>query len=531
MAVLDLVIRARSLNHDSVAQSIVGEFDKRGGTIGRSDSNTMTLPDPERHVSRLQAEVSFGAGTYSLRNVGSANPIIVNGRPLDPGDAVALRHQDQLVIGGYELRVDLQTPAGRAPRAAIDARTVIGASAREEKTGPPRRRGRGHVLVSAGDPFADLLGAAAKPGAVDPFADLLRPASPPVAAQEKPRPPPAVTAAAPPRLPDDFDPFADAAEASSAQDAQPPPLQDMLGPDAFGPGLDEAFGLQHSRGASPPTDPVADFLSPGPTEAAASITDPFAFLDRRVQPVGPAEADDTPDLNAAYEPPPVQAAKPARRPPPPIVPKPPVPRPPDVDDAALWDALCDGAQLTLPQRQRLTPELMRVLGSTLRQAVEGTLQLSAMRTLVKQELHVPVTTIRAKDNNPLKFAPDATAALAQMLQPPMRGFMAAPEAMRDAMTDLLGHAVGSMEGMRAAMQGILERFEPARLEAQLAAGGVLDKLMPGNRRAQLWALYLQHYGRISDSAREDFDELFGKAFVKAYEDHADRVAASRRSRR
>ena len=69
------------------------------------------------------------------------------------------------------------------------------------------------------------------------------------------------------------------------------------------------------------------------------------------------------------------------------------------------------------------------------------------------------------------------------------------------------------------------------MEAQLAQGGMLDKLVPGNRRARLWELYVQHHGRISEAAREDFAELFGKAFVKAYEEHADRVAAARRARR
>ena len=76
---------------------------------------------------------------------------------------------------------------------------------------------------------------------------------------------------------------------------------------------------------------------------------------------------------------------------------------------------------------------------------------------------------------------------------------------------------------------MLRRFEPARLEAELAEGGVLDKLMPGNRRARLWELYLQHFSRISESAREDFDDLFGRAFAKAYEEQADRVAAARRN--
>jgi predicted component of type VI protein secretion system len=526
---MHLVIRTQSPHHASVSQSIVAEFDERGGTIGRSDSNTMTLPDPARHVSRLQAEVSCAAGMYSLRNVGNANPIIVNGRPLGHGETASLRDQDQVTIGGYELRVELREQAAQAPLRAVDGRTVIGASAREAKTGPPRQPGAARTPMQS-DPFAGLLSTPGKPDAADPFADLLGPASSPAA------PAPARVATppqSPPRLPDDFDPFADLAAPAlppAARGDQEASLRGMLDPGAAAPGIDTLFGLNAARPGQ--VDALEAFLSPGSTTDAPSTNDPFAFLgvgDLPSDAVGPAAGDDTPDLQAAYTPPPVHAAMPPRQPQP--------ARPQaaeqalatDSDTDALWDAFCDGAQLSLPTRPRLTPELMRLIGGTLRQAVEGTLQLSAMRTVVKQELHVPVTTIQARGNNPLKFAPDAAAALAQMVQPPMRGFMAAPEAMQDAMTDLLGHAAGTMEGTRAALQGMLRRFEPTRLETQLAEGGVLDKLMPGNRRARLWELYLQHFGRISESAREDFDELFGKAFVKAYEEQADRVAAARRN--
>jgi FHA domain-containing protein len=528
---MHLVIRAQSLRHESVSRSIVAEFDQRGGTIGRSDSNTMTLPDPERHVSRLQAEVRCAAGVYSLRNVGNANPIIVNGRPVGPGEAVTLRDADQLTIGGYELRVELREQAAmsqKPPLRAVDSRTVIGASAREEKTGPPRQAAASRAgAAPPGDPFAGLLNTPAQAGAADPFADLLGPASPPPAPL---RAAPSPRAPVPPRLPDDFDPFAEI----SAPAPPPPspfeaPLQAVLGPSAAGPGIDTVFGLGNARPGQ--DDALAAFLRSGAASDAPSTNDPFAFLSGGGSPpsaVGPADADHTPDLQAAYTPPPVRAAMP---PPQPTPPAPPPNIASHADSHALWDAFCDGAQLSLASRPRLTPELMRLVGATLRQAVDGTLHLSAMRNTVKQELHVPVTTIRAKGNNPLKFAPDASAALAQLLQPPMRGFLAAPEAMQDAMTDLLGHTAGTMEGTRAAMQGMLRRFEPAQLEAQLAPGGMLDKLVPSNRRARLWELYLQHYGRISESAREDFAELFGKAFVKAYEEHADRVATARRAQR
>ena len=529
---MHLVIRAQSLRHESVSQSIVAEFDERGGTIGRSDSNTMTLPDPERHVSRLQAEISCAAGVYALRNVGNANPIIVNGRPVGPGEAVTLRDADQLTIGGYELRVELREQGAKVTSRAIDARTVIGASAREGKTDPPRRAA---AARAASDPFAGLLNTPAKAGAADPFADLLSSPSAPQRAAPAPvaqaRATPGPRAAPAPRLPDDFDPFAEL----SAPPPPPPspfeaPLQAVLGPSAAGPGIDTVFGLSNARPGQ--ADALAAFLSSGDAVEAPRANDPFAFLGGVGAPppsdVGAADADHTPDLQAAYTPPPIRRPSPAPAPAPQPAPPPSIDR---HDDNALWDAFCHGAQLSLPSRPRLTPALMRLLGATLREAVDGTLQLSAMRNVVKQELHVPVTTIRAKGNNPLKFAPDATAALTQLLQPPMRGFLAAPEAMQDAMTDLLGHTAGTMEGTRAAMQGMLRRFEPAQLEAQLAAGGMLDKLVPGNRRARLWELYLQHHGRISEAAREDFAELFGKAFVRAYEEHTDRVAAARRARR
>jgi type VI secretion system FHA domain protein len=205
-------------------------------------------------------------------------------------------------------------------------------------------------------------------------------------------------------------------------------------------------------------------------------------------------------------------------------------RMPRGDDAdTLWAAFCEGAQLRLAQR--LTPELMRLLGATLRQAIEGTVQLSAARATIKQELRVPVTALHTRDNNPLKFAPDAASALATLLQPPMPGFMDGPEAVRDAMADLLGHAVGTLAGMRAAMEGLLQCFEPTQLEQNLCDGGVLDALLPNHRRARLWELYLQHHERISAGAREDFHEWFGKAFNEAYEEQAERIAAARRTPR
>ena len=78
-----------------------------------------------------------------------------------------------------------------------------------------------------------------------------------------------------------------------------------------------------------------------------------------------------------------------------------------------------------------------------------------------------------------------------------------------------------------ALAGVLGRFEPSQLEAKLGAGGMMDTLVPMNRRAKLWELYLQHFKRIQGDAEEDFHELFGKAFIRAYEDQLDRLDSAR----
>jgi len=200
----------------------------------------------------------------------------------------------------------------------------------------------------------------------------------------------------------------------------------------------------------------------------------------------------------------------------------------NADAQALWAAFCEGAGVKFAPPQGLNPDLMRVIGQLLHHAVDGSLKLVAARAATKQEMRAEVTVIQSRANNPLKFSPDTQSALEQMLQPPMRGFMSGPEAVADAMDDLLGHTIGTMVGMRAALEGVLARFEPEQLESKLVGRSMMDSLLPMNRRAKLWELYLQHYGTVRAEAQDDFHNLFGRAFLQAYEEQLDRLDAERR---
>jgi predicted component of type VI protein secretion system len=120
---MTLVLQGITLDELPMSQPLVGRFDERGGTLGRSDTVTFTLPDPERMISRVQAQVLHGDDGYWIENVSAANPILHNGRPLSSGMRVLLREGDELRVGGYTLRAAFEQDEASAT--ILRGRTVI----------------------------------------------------------------------------------------------------------------------------------------------------------------------------------------------------------------------------------------------------------------------------------------------------------------------------------------------------------------------------------------------------------------------
>ena len=78
-------------------------FDERGGTIGREGCN-LTLPDETRVLSRVQAEIVFADGLFSLLDQGG-NPAVVNTLRVGKGKSRALYDGDIIELCEYKLRV------------------------------------------------------------------------------------------------------------------------------------------------------------------------------------------------------------------------------------------------------------------------------------------------------------------------------------------------------------------------------------------------------------------------------------------
>jgi type VI secretion system FHA domain protein len=192
--------------------------------------------------------------------------------------------------------------------------------------------------------------------------------------------------------------------------------------------------------------------------------------------------------------------------------RPPQPASPASGDSALFQAFLRGAGLppTLPDDPLAS---MERLGSAFRAAVVGIRHTLMARTAVKDEFRIEQTLIRARGNNPLKFAAsddDATATLAGIGR---RTEMAAAAAMTDALRDIHLHEIATMAAMQTAVRALLKQLDPAPLREEAERSG---GLLPAQRRARAFELYEKRYDDIRNALTDDFDRVFGRAFAEAY---------------
>ncbi|MGJ7525828.1 type VI secretion system-associated FHA domain protein TagH [Variovorax sp. GB1P17] len=545
-------------------QPMVAGFGPQGGTIGRADTNTLVLDDPDRTVSRVHAQVLCRNGSYFIIDRGS-NPMQCNGQSLGAGNEAALTDGARLVIGSFELvvrAVAAGAGAGAAPAVEAIPLTVaapsgddpfadllagLGSPVAAKPATPaasappadamlfpdPMESGSRNAHAAQVDPFANLLGPtpasapAAGLGALDDFSDLGAPPAHGKAAGIDALfggmdggggiggDPLALSPLADPLLQPNTASSEDPLAAfQHAAPSTPTPRSDHLPIDRF--------GFTPPKAVAPPVPPA-----PSAPPVSLLAEELPRFDDMTGQPIrisGPeptGKLAEVPALPPMPAPAPAPAPIPVQHAPAPVTST--TPRAERAADDELLAAFLRGLASTHQPPEMLTPGLMERIGSMLRSATEGTLQLLLTRQEFKREVRAEVTMIAAQANNPLKFSPTVEVALAHLLGPGVRGFMPPEAAMRDAFNDLRAHQFGVMVGMRAALAHVIARFEPAELEKKISAKTALDALFSANRKAKLWDQFVALYGGIASEAEDDFHNLFGKAFLEAYEEQMARL--------
>jgi len=102
-------------------------------TIGRGADNDMVLNDPM--VSRYHAVIKRSGNGYTIIDLGSSNPVVVNDQPLEAGMSQPLNHRDVVFIG--KTVFSFQTRGETRGQHPSQAAQPQGAHAERSFTPPP----------------------------------------------------------------------------------------------------------------------------------------------------------------------------------------------------------------------------------------------------------------------------------------------------------------------------------------------------------------------------------------------------------
>lgn len=102
-----LTLKIENQDQLSNGQPLIRQLDRAGIEIGRAGDVDWQLPDPQKLISSIHAEIVFERGVFLLRDR-SRNGTYVNGARID-GSAreVQLRNADRISIGHYEITATL----------------------------------------------------------------------------------------------------------------------------------------------------------------------------------------------------------------------------------------------------------------------------------------------------------------------------------------------------------------------------------------------------------------------------------------
>lgn len=432
-------------------------------TLGRATDNDWVLPDPERLVSARHCVIQFKDGRYYLTDDSTNGVELVRaGIRLRRGNSEQLLDGEVIRIGEYEIQARIDANLPGALDGEPQAHSFEALMANQ--VAAPAAP----APAISGAPAAFLQGASNHDTLPDLFDFLGSSSVPPVSQPDHV-----------PAQQHDFRPPTPLVAPAPAVEPAAPGM------------IPEDWNLFDSAPASVQT--------PTPTPTPAPTAPPA--------PAVPAVSAQP----AASAPVAAPAAAPA----------------PAASSDALLQAFLRGAGI---EHLRIdaadAAAQMEAIGHSYRLMVEGLIDVLRARSSLKGEFRMQQTTIAPVQNNPLKFAPNADEALLLLLRHGNQAFMAPDQAVRESFDDVRAHQLAVMAGVQAAIKHLLECFQPARLEQRLAPAAGLAKLFGGSRQAHCWQQFTELYGQISREAEDDFQELFGREFSRAYEAHSSRLQRS-----
>ncbi len=448
-------------------------FNTEEASIGRRSDNSWVLEDPESYVSGKHALINFQTPHYYLTDT-SANGVYLNqsSTPLGKGNAIRLADGDTLGIGDYEIAVSIND-----------------FNSNHHGVNTP-----GHSLgedspVFPDDPFADLGN--------DPIADMISNAEQPGLNSN------------PDKREQDSFPDTEPANENYRKGSESNHVSDLHA--YFKPAVSSSKNfIEEINTERPLTQPPnlpenwMDIDNFG--EEKVKVGDPSSHDSFQYQKTFSSDSHKTVSGTAAS----------------------PMPMDSNQETQIVRRFLAGAGLDNHLIAESIDPDIFFIVGQVLRTTVRGAMDVLMARADIKNEMHLDVTTLRAAENNPIKISVTVDDALTHLLAPQAKGYMPPVQAVEEAFEDIRAHQIAVLAGIQTALKSILKRFDPESLEQRLQKTSPLSASIPIHRQAKLWELFEQLYDEIGREAEDDFSYLFGRAFVKAYEEQINNIKASQK---
>ncbi|WP_455210347.1 type VI secretion system-associated FHA domain protein TagH [Kaarinaea lacus] len=463
-----------------------------GGTLGRTRTCDWVLIDASRFISGKHAVISEQNGVYQITDT-STNGIFINDSktPLGKGNSAILNNGDVLKIGEYVIKISINgaqpaaapSPFGQ-PAYTPPADNIFG-------TPPPP----GDKIVGGGleEEPVDVLDLFSKPQKSVPQ----KPVTPP--------PPDSGFIPQPSRE----------QEFKGTQGSKAPSVQNHFAP----PNIIPDNWLDEEEKSRAPQQPPPPEYKPPPQPQTTRNDLQFTSAPRTTS-TGMKQPSKIPELTNGT---PAYAKKK-------VVKK--AVRPTGTTSAVsnqAVQAFLTGLgleELRIPPEQ--IPAFMRTAGEVLRESITGTFNVLRSRTNIKSEFRMSMTTIQAVENNPLKFSINVQEAIRNMFLNTSDSYLPPVEAMHEGFEDIEGHQLAVMAGTQAAIAALMKRFQPDFLEDTFDRTVSRAGLLPGGKKAKYWDAYEDYYKNLAASVEDNFQNMFGEEFARAYETQVNRLLGSRR---
>lgn len=516
---MSLTLKVLSFKNQPITEITSVAIGMEGGSIGRSEDNTLVLPDTEKFVSRHHASISYENGCYYLSD-SSLSGVFINDQPTPLINATQrIDNQTRLKIGEYELGIIISDepviesfPFIAASKETFDdfpfpddPDPFITVAATEVDYLPNWEDAGTNSLMEGNFSGIDEWVEKTTNSNSDAFESGLKGNQSPLSdSYQAPGilPTPFIE-----EVPDNFsfdDFFSDA---NVEVQPEPQPFQ-SVNKSTSDDDFDAFLGAAISEMSQ--ADPIDDFLKQNnevPTETVAIVSDSNPVIEPIRGVINP-ESNSHHKVNIINNED-VSISEPRLE-----------NIPSGSTDSDLFNEFLQGADIAFnpigPERQK---ETLNRIGQIFRKLIDGTVAVLRSRSEFKSLCRVNMTVISATNNNPLKFTVSTDDVLRQLLDNKTEGFLGSTAAIEESFTDIMNHQLAMQAGIQASLTDLLKTFDPKVIEKQFEQGIVLQK------KAKCWDKLEETYRNTVEDAVENF---YGDAFVKAYEQQIRQLTQQRK---